>query len=302
MAITGSGESPKLCIEQVRSDVLHFPFRRDGLFFPVLRRKRPQKLNQHPFELREKMRGEDRLQWLRRLTGESFRIYPDLRQNHISMRRPRSSLEGFSRMHVAMLRWTRSAVQQATHASRISSSAISDLGEAVASLITVEKSFASLSQTKSATLFLSVFHGLVLVEFKETQFCRYRIFPISTSLKTRNHRFFLHPSTPATQVMAAPCGAGVPPAAFQTRPSLGMMGPLLPGPHPRPVLQTRPAGIFHYIPPGAIKLCHIADQMVMVLTLPKFAIAPENMICGFRRIGFPGVEYICERCLPDRLE
>src|ERR1700675_783125 len=112
----------------MRRDILHFPFRRESLFFPVLRRERTQKLDEHAFELRKKMRGEDWPQWRLRLAGDFVRIYHDFLQNHISIRRPRSSLEGFSGMHVAPPRWIRSAVQHAANASRISSSAILDLG------------------------------------------------------------------------------------------------------------------------------------------------------------------------------
>src|SRR5437868_3628950 len=62
MAVTANRELAKLRVEQVRGDIFHFPFWRQRLFFPFLRSERPQKLNQHPFELREKMCGEDRLQ------------------------------------------------------------------------------------------------------------------------------------------------------------------------------------------------------------------------------------------------
>src|SRR6266567_7572108 len=62
MAVTANGELAKLRVEQVRGDVLHFPFRRQSLFFPFSWSERSQKLNEHPFELREKMCGEDRLQ------------------------------------------------------------------------------------------------------------------------------------------------------------------------------------------------------------------------------------------------
>src|SRR6266853_5542467 len=60
--VPGRGQFADLGVEQMRRHILDFPFRRESLLFPILWRKRPKKLDQHPFELREKIRGEDRLQ------------------------------------------------------------------------------------------------------------------------------------------------------------------------------------------------------------------------------------------------
>jgi len=61
-------------------------------------------------------------------------------------------------------------------------------------------------------------------------------------------------------------------------------------PNPSPVLQFRFDGVLDNVPDGAVEFISIADQAVIVLSLPELTFSSERLICCFRGKALPGFD------------
>ena len=61
-------------------------------------------------------------------------------------------------------------------------------------------------------------------------------------------------------------------------------------PNPSPVLQSCFGWVFDDVPDSAVKFVSIADQAVVVLSLPELTLSSERLVCGFCRKVLPGFD------------